>query len=120
MRPRVRRARPRSAGPPRAATACPTLSVGSRAATRGTGGGSAGSTNPYQSSKYAEELLAYAFQLTLGKQKRIASISTAPGTVLTGLSMPIIPEWAWVLVVPLLALVRRVLWVWTLALGPRF
>ena len=63
-------------------------------------------TNPYQSSKYAEEMLSHAVQLTYGDSKHITSINTTPGTVLTGLSLPIIPDWAWLLVVPLLALVR--------------
>ena len=51
-------------------------------------------------------MLAWGIQITLGERKRIKSINTTPGTVLTGISLPIIPDWAWVLVVPLLAMVR--------------
>lgn len=61
---------------------------------------------PYQSSKYAEELMTKGLQLTLWPSKQIACVGATPGTVYTPLSSPLIPGWLWLLVLPLMALVR--------------
>lgn len=60
---------------------------------------------PYSASKYASDLVSYAFNIRLNS-KNIYSHTTCPGLVMTNLTYGILPNWFWVLVLPFLWLLR--------------
>ena len=59
---------------------------------------------PYQSSKYATDLISVALNQKLN-EKKIYSFDAAPGMVISTLSYMVIPPFWWLFVIPMMVLV---------------
>lgn len=60
---------------------------------------------PYSASKYASDVLSYAFNVRLNS-KNVYSHTACPGLVMTNLTYGILPDWIWLLLLPILWLLR--------------